>query len=400
MESFAGVMKGGEQGDTVVPGDGELSNLIVLINDGSMPKDADPLTKDEIATVKKWLELGAKLDAGMSAEAPLVTIMPKPAQPAPPPAYRVPVPITALAFNPDGSQLASSGYHEVVVWNPNDGAQIRRISNLAERTYEIQYSPDGALIAVAAGTPGQMGEVKLFNAADGQLVKDLVTTSDAMFAVAFSPDGKRLAAAGADRAIRVFDVATGKQELMIEDHADWVMGIAWSPDAKKLASASRDKTSKLFDAEKGESLVTFPGHQEQVYGVVFSPDGNQVATSGRDKQIRVWNVGDAKQIRNFGGFGNEVYRIIVTPDKRVFSASADKTAREHNFDNGQNTRTFSGHQDWVYAVAFNAATKKLATGSWDGEIRIWNAEDAKGLANFIAAPGYQAPPAAAAAAAK
>lgn len=391
METYAGVMKGGEQGDTVIPNDGDLSNLCLLIEDGGMPKDADPLSKDEIALIKKWVATGAVLDAGFEPDQPLVNIMPKLPQPMPPDTYRVPVPITALAFSPDGSQLASSGYHEVVIWNAADKSQIRRITNLAERTYDVQYSPDGQLIAVAAGTPAQMGEVKLFKAADGTLVRDLVTTSDAMFAVSFSPDGKRLAAAGADRAIRVFDVATGKQELMIEDHADWVMGIAWSPDGAKLASASRDKTSKVFDAKTGDSIITFPGHAEPVYGVAFSPNGQEVATSGRDKQIRIWNAADAKQVRVIGGFGNEVYRIVVTPDNRVFSSSADMTAREHKFDNVAAIRTFTGHKDWVYTVAFNPGTKKLATGSWDGEIRIWNAEDAKGMLDFVAAPGYKAP---------
>jgi len=229
----------------------------------------------------------------------------------------------------------------------------------------------------------------LFKSADGSLVKDLVTASDAMFAVAFSPDGKRVACGGADRAIRVFDVESGKQELLIEDHADWVMGIAWSPDGTKLASASRDKTSKVFDAKTGDSLVTFPGHGEPVFGVQFLPSGTEIATAGRDKQIRVWNAANAQQVRAIGGFGNEVFRIIVTTDGRVFSCSADQTAREHKLD-GSQVRVFQGHKDWVYAVAFNPATKKLATGSWEGEVRIWNAEDAKGMLEFVAAPGYKA----------
>jgi WD40 repeat protein len=388
METFTAVMKGGEVGDTIVPKDGELSNLCMMVADGTMPKDADPLTKDEVAKIKKWVALGAILDAGKDPDAQLVTIMPKLPQPAPPETYRVPVSITGLAFSPDGAQLASSGYHEVLIWNAADGAQIRRITNVAERTYEIQYSPDASLIAVAAGTPAQSGEIKLFKAADGSLLKDLVTTSDAMFAVAFSPDGKRLACGGADRAIRVFEVETGKQLLLIEDHADWVMGIAWSPDGSKLASASRDKTSKVFDAKTGDSLVTFPGHGEPVFGVQFLPNGTEIATAGRDKQIRIWNAANAQQVRTIGGFGNEVFRIIVTPDGRIFSCSADQMAREHKLDGGQ-VRVFQGHKDWVYAVAFNPATKKLATGSWEGEVRIWNAEDAKGMLEFVAAPGYK-----------
>ncbi|MFM8223196.1 MAG: c-type cytochrome domain-containing protein, partial [Planctomycetaceae bacterium] len=391
MDTFLGVMKGGEQGLAILAKDPDGSNLLAQIEDGTMPKDADPLSKEEIAAIRQWSKNGARLDAGIKETAPLVTIAPKLPQPMPPEAYRVPIPVTSVAFTPDGSQVASSGYHEVVLWNAADGKLIRRVTNIAERTYDIEFSPDGKLLAVAAGNPGQQGEVKLFNPADGTLVRDVTTTSDSVFAVAFSPDGKRLATCSADRSIRVFNVETGAQELLIEDHADWVMDIAWSPDGAKLASASRDKTSKLFDAKTGDSLVTFPGHAEVVYGVSFSPDGAQVLTAGRDNKIRVWNPANAQQVREITGFGGEVYRVVVSPDGRIFSCSSDKQAREHKLADGAAVRAFAGHNDWVYGVAFHPASKRVVTGSWDGEIRIWNAEDAKGMVNFIGAPGLAQP---------
>ncbi|HLQ44155.1 MAG TPA: hypothetical protein VK137_05465, partial [Planctomycetaceae bacterium] len=80
---------------------------------------------------------------------------------------------------------------------------------------------DGKTLFVAAGTPAQLGEVKVFNVETGQLLGDWVSTDDAVFAVALSPDGTKLASGGADRAIRVFEVASGKELLAIEDHADW-----------------------------------------------------------------------------------------------------------------------------------------------------------------------------------
>ncbi len=205
-----------------------------------------------------------------------------------------------------------------------------------------------------------------------------------------------MAACSADRSIRVFNIETFAQDLLIEDHADWVMDIAWSPDGTKLASASRDKTCKVFDSKTGDSQVTFPSHADVVYGVSFSPDGQQVLTAGRDNRVRVWNPADAKQIREIGGFGGEVYRVVVTPDGRVFTCSSDKQARENKLADGAAVRAFAGHQDWIYSIAFNPATKKLATGSWDGEIRIWNADDAKNLAAFTAAPGFKPPTATAA----
>ncbi len=387
METFANLMKGGENGASVVaakPGD---SLLQTMIEDHSMPKDADPLTKDQIAVIKKWIETGARLDAGVGATATLITIIPKPTQPAPPESYRVPVPVMALAFSPDGNLLASSGYREILLWNPNDGQLVRRISNLAERPHDIEFTADGKTIAVAAGTPGQLGEVKFFNVENGALIADLFTTDDEVFAVAFSPDGTRLAAAAADRSIRLFDVASRQQQKLIEDHADWVMDVAWSPDGKKVATASRDKTSKVFDSTTGESQSTFNGHGQPVFGVGFLPDGS-VATSGRDNRIRVWAAADAKQVREIG-FGGEVFRIRTTPEGMSFAGSADKLARQHNLTNGQQVKQFGPHNDWVYAVTYHAGTKKVASGSHDGEVRIWNGEDGKELIKFIAAPGYK-----------
>jgi WD40 repeat protein len=268
---------------------------------------------------------------------------------------------------------------------------VRRISNVAERVYDLKFSNDGKTLAVAAGTPAQIGELKLFSVDDGKLLGDFGISDDAFFAVAWSPDGKRLASAGADRTIRVHDLSTGKEELSIEDHADWVMGLAFSPDGTKLASASRDKTSKVFDANSGDSLVTFNGHGESVYGVEFTPDGKQVVTSGADKQVRIWNVADAKEVRKIGGFGGDIFRLQVTKDGTIFTACADKNARQHKLADGAALKTFGGHADWVYAVAFSPATNIVATGTYNGQIHIFNTQDGKQLSTFTAAPGMGEP---------
>ncbi len=391
MNDFAAIVKGGESGAAVVPHDGDSSLLYTLIEDDSMPQDADPLTDEEKQIIKKWIETGAVLEARFEPKQPLIAVMPKMPQPAAPEAYRLPIPITTLAFDKDGQKLATSGYHEVLLYNAADGKIAHRFSNVAERVYDITFSPDGTKLAIAAGTPGQIGEAKVFDVASGKLLADPVRSGDSLFAVAYSPDGKKLATAGADRAVRVYDTTNYKEILLIEDHADWVMGLAWSPDGSKLATASRDKTSKVFDANTGDSLVTFNSHGQPVYGVSFSPDGKQAITGGRDKNIRVWNIADAKQVRAIGGFNDEIFRIVVTPEGQIFSASADKNARLHNLADGKALKTFSGHQEWVYAVAYHAGTKQLATGAYDGEVRLWNVDDAKSTSTFIAAPGYQPP---------
>ena len=143
----------------------------------------------------------------------------------------------------------------------------------------------------------------------------------------------------------------------------------------------------VFDAKTGDSLVTFNGHGQPVYGVGFSPDGKLVVTSGSDKNIRTWNVGDAKQVRAIGGFGGEIFRIAVTPEGQVFSPSADKNARVHTIADGKAIRSFAGHTDWVYSVGVHTGSKRVAAGSYTGEVRIWNLDDGKELLKFLAAPG-------------
>lgn len=386
LDTFAALTKGGESGAAFEPHKSADSLLLTMVEDGSMPKEADPLTKAEIDAIRQWIDVGAPLDAGLLASAELFDVIPEAAQPLPPASYRVPIPVTATAFSPDGSQLATSGYHEVLIWKTDDGSLVRRISNVAERVYDIEFSRDGQAIAVAAGTPGQLGEVKLFSAADGSFLRTLVRAKDAVFAVSFSPDGTRLASAGADRTIVVAKVADGEQVIRIEDHADWVMDINWSPDGAKLVSSSRDKTSKVFDAQTGDPQITFSGHGEPVYTAAFLSDGKTVVSGGGDKKLRLWNTADAKEARAITGFGGDVFRVVVAAGDHILSASADRNAREHNAADGKVIRTLSGHTDWVYTLSLNVPRNLIVTGSYDGEIRVWNSQDGAMQTSFIAIP--------------
>lgn len=395
--NFTAVMKEGDSAAAPATpmklDDSEIFRLVSSEDkDERMPKDGDPLPPEQVALIKRWIEEGAKFD-GPDPNAALASLVPKAPHPAAPEAYRVAMPVTALAFRPDGQELAVGGYHEISIWNPADGALIRRIGNVDQRTYGLAYNKEGTLLAAASGTPGVSGEVKLFDPNTGAVVKDLGTMADVAFDVAFNPAGNKLAACSADRSIRIYDVASGKEEKLIEDHADWVMGIAWNHDGTRLASASRDKTCKVFDAVSGDSLATFPGHGDAVYGVSFSADGALVYSGGGNKKIHVWKPTDGAKTADIAGFGGEVFKVFVRNDM-IFSCSADKTARQHKTADRAQVRSFAGHKDWVYCLDVNEPTKRLATGSFDGEVRVWKLEDGAAVSTFKAAPGLQPPVAA------
>lgn len=351
--------------------------------DERMPKDGDPLSPEQIALVKQWIEEGASYDSG-DPKAALISIIPPPTHPAAPPTYRAPMPITAIAFSPDGKELFASGYHEITVWSPEDGKLIRRIGNIGQRVYALAFKPNGSQLAVACGAPGRLGEVRVINPTSGEIIKVLAPAADVAYDVAWSAQGDRLATCGADNMIRIYDADSFAEQLSISSHSDWVFAVAWSADGSKLASASRDKTAKVFDAKTGQPLVTFNNHNAAVRGVLFNPDGSEVYSSGADNRVRRFKIADAQQT-NETGFNGEVYKTSPVGEN-YFVPSADNKVRQFKISDNNRIREFDGAKDWCLSAAAHEASGRVAGGTFDGEIRIWNLADGKPVIDFKAMP--------------
>jgi WD40 repeat protein len=353
-----------------------------------MPLDGDPLPAEQVDVLKRWLEEGAAFD-GPDPKAALASYIPPPTHPAAPEAYRGTLPITAVEFSPDGSQLAVGGYHELLFYNPADGQLIRRLPNVGQRTYAIRFSPDGQLLAVACGAPGRLGEVRIFKPDSGELVRVLGMTSDVVFDCAFSPQGDRLATAAADAAVRIFNVVDGAEQLTITSHSDWVFAVAWKGDGSQLATASRDKTAKVFDAKTGDLLITYAGHNQPVRGVLFHPDGAEVYSSGSDNKVHRWKIADAAKASEVS-LGGEVYKL-ASIGEFFLAPSADNKVRQFKSKEQQQVRELPGPKDWVLSTAMHQGTKRIAGGTFDGQVFVWNADDGTLMTSFQAAPGFVPP---------
>jgi mono/diheme cytochrome c family protein len=83
MSSFAVLMKGPPEGVVVFPGDTVASRLIETIETGDMPRGGGRVTVEELATLKAWIEGGAKFD-GEDPNAPLAADAAPPSAAAPP----------------------------------------------------------------------------------------------------------------------------------------------------------------------------------------------------------------------------------------------------------------------------------------------------------------------------
>ena len=315
LDSFQSLLKPGNSGETPLVADQpSRSKIFQLITandpDERMPQKDDALPPEKIALIENWIAAGARFD-GPDTNAFLISFAPRPPRPEPPTAYPRAVPVTALAFSPDGAELAASGYHEVTVWNATNGTLARRLKQMPQRIQSLAWHRDGRLLAVAGGAPGQSGELLLVDSRSGETTHTLVLTADLLLATSFSPDGARLASGGADNALRVFDLSTGAQSLLIQQHADWVLAVAWSPDGSRLASASRDRTARVYDGRTGELLASFTGHEAPATAVVFAPDGKSLISADRNKKLATWEIQEGKQLGEFGGSDGEISQLGI-----------------------------------------------------------------------------------------
>jgi WD40 repeat protein/mono/diheme cytochrome c family protein len=392
LDTFQHLLETGDSDKApIVPGKAAESELFRLVSaddeDDRMPKKADPLPDAQVALIKRWIEQGASFD-GTDKTAPLSSYTAAPEEPEAPKAYAQPIAITAIAFSPSGEQLAVSGYHEVTLWEPLTGQSVGRINRLPERTYGLAYSPDGISLAIACGTPGSLGEVRWVDLAHADQSKVLDRISDVMLAVRFSPDGTHLAAGGSDNAIRIYDVSTQRRRLLIEQHGDWITDLAFSPDSSRIVSASRDKSARVFDVKTGAMQAAFLGHGEAVLGVAWDPAGKLIYTAGHDRKVQIWNSTDGKKFSQITGFESDPFKIEVGLGF-LFAGCADGIVRQYSLSNHEMEHAYPRLPEWVYCVAVDSNHRRIAAGSYGGQVKIWNIDDGSVAGEFVAAPGYR-----------
>lgn len=387
MSNYSVILGVGQSGKAVIPGKPAESPLFQFISDHSMPQDADPLSAEQIELVRKWIEIGARLDSHIKADDDLFRIVPRPTYPSPPEHYTAALPISAVAISPDGKLLATSGYHEVLLWSITDGSLIKRIGNVAQRVHGLTFFPDGKRIAVASGTPGRVGEAKIFELENGKLLIDVLICQDSALSLALSPDSKRMAIGEVSGAINVYEIdeKSVKLNLRIEDHSDWVNSLSWSADGRRLVSASRDKTCKVFDSNSGKSLTTFNGHQHSVTSAVFREDGQHVMSIGDDGRLRIWNLNEGKQVHELKGTPTAA-TINIINSRRILVTGSTTEALILDSQTAKLVERKKLSSKWNLAAAIDAVQQKALVGNHFGQLQIFELNADSGVSTFNAVP--------------
>ncbi|THU84653.1 WD40 repeat-like protein [Dendrothele bispora CBS 962.96] len=278
--------------------------------------------------------------------------------------------VLSVAFSPDGSQLASgSSDNTVWIWNTATGQEEAKLEGHTDEVQSVAFSPDGSQLASGSSD----NTIRIWNTATGQEEAKLEGHTDEVWSVAFSPDGSQLASGSSDKTVQIWNTATGQEEAKLEGHTDWVLSVAFSPDGSQLVSGSSDKTVQIWNTATGQEEAKLKGHTDRVQSVAFSPDGTQLASGSSDKTVWIWNTATGQEEAKLEGHTDLVLSVAFSPDgSQLASGSSDKTVQIWNTATGQEEAKLKGHTDRVQSVAFSPDGTQLASGSSDKTVWIWN----------------------------
>ena len=262
----------------------------------------------------------------------------------------------------------------------------------------IQFSPDGTQLAV--GT--DIG-VWLYDMETGE---EKFLFAGMCQSLAFSPDGRFLANGGGKfpgQELQLWEMAADRKVPLIG--GPFVgSALQFSEDSKTLVSlGNAGDTIGWLDVETGRGYMKKTEAQfgmETPYPVVFALTYDKIAIGWDDGKIQLWDPKTGKALSTLKGHvisgdtsddphvlgfmreGPQVLALAFSLDgTRLASGSRDKTVRLWDI-NTHESMSLEKHTGWTNVLAFSPNGKMLASGSVDKTVQLWNTTTGEPLATL------------------
>ncbi|MBV9864586.1 MAG: hypothetical protein JO316_04500 [Abitibacteriaceae bacterium] len=201
----------------------------------------------------------------------------------------------------------------------------------------LRFSPDGTrLLTVNLVANKQTLSRSLWDVDTGALLWKSEQSDGIPGAYEFSEDGRLLAESNGN-VIHLWELATGHVRYAWQVDAKALHFLAFSPDSKRLAYGDNvgrrigDAIVQVRDTQSGQLISTWHTPSSSVDALMFSPDNSSLAVAGY-KSVTVWDVRAGKLQRTVEGTEGQV---------------------------------------GVDTLMYSKDGSMLATGSFDGTVRLW-----------------------------
>jgi WD40 repeat protein len=273
--------------------------------------------------------------------------------------------VTAMAIGPANNQLYTVGADGLLKFWQFPVPAPKALPAHSDAITSLTLSADGN----SALTGGADRAVKLSNVANGQLIREFTGATAGITATALWPNNATVAAGTADGKAFLW-TADGKPAGTLIAHAGAVTGIAANPNGTGFVTVGADGMLRSWAYPVNPTrTIASPA---AILGGSLSPDGKHLVTAGADGVVRTWAYPAGTPEKQFTGHTGAVHSTAITPDNAtVVSVGADEKLHQFSAANGMQTAALTGHKGAINSVALAPNGQFAVTGGADGTVRIW-----------------------------
>ena len=288
-----------------------------------------------------------------------------------------------VVFHPDNQTLSTAGADGWVKhWKIPDPAATEPAMPVQQwadaKAGVLAVSADGSKLFAGSAE----GKILQWKPADGMLERTFEAHKGEVSALAVSPNGQQLLSGGADKTLKQWNPADGALLRSLELSAE-IRGLSITSDSQRLLAACKNGEVHLLDTAGGGLLQTFSAGSTPAFAAWLN-DNQSIVSGSTDKVLRVWKQ---SAVRVFSPHQKPIVDLaLYNGGAQFLTAGTDGKVLMTDVNNGQPVRTFEGLTGEARAVAARADNQRIAAGSSDGKVFLWNAGDAK-LLQTLEVPG-------------
>jgi WD40 repeat protein len=307
--------------------------------------------------------------------------------------------VSSVDFSPDGRQVATADSRgAVTVWEAGSGRRLHGPHAPSGFPVKVRIAPDGRRLLLVPevrlpamrGVDKPIGTARVLDIATGlPLVPDVAH----IFWGVFSPDGRWLATIGTGNSKEIRAVGEAGSARRLDASPAPVSWMEFSPDGTKLCAVGDDEAAWLWSVSDGRPICESLPIGGYGMRVVFSPSGSQMATLSMDSvhnwTVRVWDWSKGQIDWQSSGFASPgpILDFGTPGGRRILTGNSSGSISLQSLGepSGALVEIRPGKGS-IRGWAVSADGRRVAAGSEDGSVKIWNIEDARALTPVLRHP--------------